>query len=187
MDKQTDARQSRLLAALPEDAPERWLPHLEPVDMPLSHVLYEPGCTLSHVYFPTSAIVQLQDRLHYRGWRVCGLPNRKRKRPAAQSRTLLSREAQLSSNRRFDRLQARRDCTSRRVEHYEGRVRFEQMAMSIDAVMPEFAGLSGAKWMAVEHCELVVALVTALHENGLHQDACAARAVLDGMAREAVH
>ena len=62
--------------------------------------------------------------------------------------------------------------------------------MSIDAVMPEFAGLSGANWMAVEHAELIVAAysaVTALHENGLHQEACAARAVLDGMARRAAH
>jgi CRP-like cAMP-binding protein len=59
MDKQTDARKNRLLAALPEDALERWLPHLEPVDMPLGLVLYEPGSTLSHVYFPTSAIVSL--------------------------------------------------------------------------------------------------------------------------------
>jgi CRP-like cAMP-binding protein len=59
MDKQTDARKNRLLAALPEEALERWLPHLEPVDMPLGHVLYEPGSTLSHVYFPTSAIVSL--------------------------------------------------------------------------------------------------------------------------------
>jgi hypothetical protein len=61
--------------------------------------------------------------------------------------------------------------------------------MCIDAVMPEFAGLSGANWMAVEHAELVVALyaaVTALRENGLHQVACAARAVLDGIARRAV-
>ena len=55
---------------------------------------------------------------------------------------------------------------------------------------PEFAVLSGASWMAVEHAELIVALCaaeTALHENGLHQDPCAARAVLDGMARRAVH
>ncbi len=37
----------------------RWLPHLEPVHMPLGHVLYEPGSTLGHVYFPTSAIVSL--------------------------------------------------------------------------------------------------------------------------------
>ena len=59
MDKQTDARKNRLLAALPVDALERWLSHLEPVDMPLGQVLYEPGSTLSHVYFPTSAIVSL--------------------------------------------------------------------------------------------------------------------------------
>jgi CRP-like cAMP-binding protein len=59
MDKQTDARKNRLLAALPQDALERWRSHLEPVDMPLGHVLYEPGYTLSHVYFPTSAIVSL--------------------------------------------------------------------------------------------------------------------------------
>jgi hypothetical protein len=43
--------------------------------------------------------------------------------------------------------------------------------MSIEAVMPEFAGLSGANWIAVEHAELVVALhaaVTALREDGLY-------------------
>jgi CRP-like cAMP-binding protein len=59
MDMHTDARKNHLLAALPEDAISHWLPHLEPVDMPLGHVLYEPGSTLSHVYFPTSAIVSL--------------------------------------------------------------------------------------------------------------------------------
>jgi CRP-like cAMP-binding protein len=35
------------------------LPHLKSVEMPLAHVLYEPGATLSHVYFPTTAIVSL--------------------------------------------------------------------------------------------------------------------------------
>ena len=62
--------------------------------------------------------------------------------------------------------------------------------MSIDAVILEFAGLSGAHLLAVEHAELVVALhaaVTALDENGLHQQASAARAVLRGMAMRAVH
>jgi hypothetical protein len=62
--------------------------------------------------------------------------------------------------------------------------------MSIDAAMPEFAGLSGANWMAVEHAELVVALdaaMTALRENGLHEEASAARTVLDGIAKRAVH
>lgn len=59
----TDAAHStthnRLLAALPHDQLERWLPQLEHVDMKLGHVLYEPGSTLSHVYFPTTAIVSL--------------------------------------------------------------------------------------------------------------------------------
>jgi CRP-like cAMP-binding protein len=35
------------------------MPHLEPMDMPLGKVLYEPGGKLSHVYFPTTAIVSL--------------------------------------------------------------------------------------------------------------------------------
>ena len=61
--------------------------------------------------------------------------------------------------------------------------------MSSDTVIPEVGGLSGANLMAVEHAELVVALnaaVTALDDNGLHQEAGAARAVLHGMAMRAV-
>jgi CRP-like cAMP-binding protein len=54
-----EPRQNRLLAALPEAELQRWLPHLEYVDMPLGEVLYEAGSTLSHVYFPTTAIVSL--------------------------------------------------------------------------------------------------------------------------------
>jgi len=48
-----------LLAALPHDQWQRWVSHLERVDMPLGQVLYEPGDTLKHVYFPTTAIVSL--------------------------------------------------------------------------------------------------------------------------------
>ena len=55
----TDLNQNQLLAALPLDQRRRWLPHLEHVEMPLGQVLYEPGSTLSHVYFPTTAIVSL--------------------------------------------------------------------------------------------------------------------------------
>ena len=51
--------QNYLLAALPEAELQRWLPQLEPIQMPLGQVLYEPGRVLSHVYFPTSAIVSL--------------------------------------------------------------------------------------------------------------------------------
>jgi hypothetical protein len=54
-----DARANQLLAALPDDEWQRWLPQLEAVELPLGHVLYEPGVTLSHVYFPTTAIVSL--------------------------------------------------------------------------------------------------------------------------------
>jgi len=48
-----------LLASLPDAELRRWLPQLERVEMPLGQVLYESGGTLSHVYFPTTAIVSL--------------------------------------------------------------------------------------------------------------------------------
>jgi len=54
-----DSKQNHLLAALPETDLKRWLPNLEFVEMSLGEVLYEPGNTLSHVYFPTTAIVSL--------------------------------------------------------------------------------------------------------------------------------
>jgi CRP-like cAMP-binding protein len=54
-----DHRKNRLLTALPEAEWQRWLPQLELVEMPLGEVLYESGGTLSHVYFPTTAIVSL--------------------------------------------------------------------------------------------------------------------------------
>jgi len=53
------SRKNQLLAALPDKEWQRWLPQLEPVDMPLGLVLYESGATLSHVYFPITAIVSL--------------------------------------------------------------------------------------------------------------------------------
>jgi CRP-like cAMP-binding protein len=48
-----------LVASLPRDDLERWLPLLEPIELSLGMVLYESGCRLSHVYFPTTAIVSL--------------------------------------------------------------------------------------------------------------------------------
>jgi CRP-like cAMP-binding protein len=50
---------NHLLAALPHAEAQRWLPLLESVDLPLGEVLYESGITLSHVYFPTTAIISL--------------------------------------------------------------------------------------------------------------------------------
>jgi CRP-like cAMP-binding protein len=54
-----DHTENHLLAALPDAEAQRWLPQLERVEMPLGQVLYESGGTLSHVYFPTTAIVSL--------------------------------------------------------------------------------------------------------------------------------
>jgi hypothetical protein len=62
--------------------------------------------------------------------------------------------------------------------------------MSSDVVIRKLADLSGVNLMAVEHAELLVALcaaATALDENGLHQEASVARAVLQGVAMRAAH
>jgi CRP-like cAMP-binding protein len=48
-----------LLSALPAAVTDSWVPHLETVDMELGQVVYEAGAELTHVYFPTTAIVSL--------------------------------------------------------------------------------------------------------------------------------
>ncbi len=52
-------RANQLLAALPPAEWSRWLPQLQAVQLSLGQVLYESGRTLSHVYFPSTAIVSL--------------------------------------------------------------------------------------------------------------------------------
>jgi CRP-like cAMP-binding protein len=54
-----EAIKNHLFSALPLTVRERWLPLLEVVELPLGLVLYESGSTLSHAYFPTTAIVSL--------------------------------------------------------------------------------------------------------------------------------
>jgi CRP-like cAMP-binding protein len=54
-----DPTQNHLLAALPAVEWQRWQPQLERIELPLSQVLYESGGKLSHVYFPTTALVSL--------------------------------------------------------------------------------------------------------------------------------
>jgi len=54
-----DPNQNHLLSALLEAEYARLAPHLEPIMMRLGDVLYESGGQLSHVYFPTTAIVSL--------------------------------------------------------------------------------------------------------------------------------
>jgi CRP-like cAMP-binding protein len=58
-DASRNPRQNHLLRELPQEQWERWHSQLEYVDMQLGQVLYEPGSILSHVYFPTTAIVSL--------------------------------------------------------------------------------------------------------------------------------
>ncbi len=53
------ARRNHLLACLPEPVWLRWKPLLEAVELPLGQVLCEPGERLTHVLFPTTAIVSL--------------------------------------------------------------------------------------------------------------------------------
>jgi len=55
----SESIRNHLLAALPHAESQRWLPHLESVDLSLGEVIYESGTTLGYVYFPTTAIVSL--------------------------------------------------------------------------------------------------------------------------------
>ena len=59
MNPATNPLSNQLLAALPAAEWHRWQAQLEAVDLPLGEVLYESGSQLSHVYFPTTAIVSL--------------------------------------------------------------------------------------------------------------------------------
>lgn len=50
---------NRLLAALPSEVLGRLQHVLEPVQLSLGQVIYEPNEALTHVYFPTTAVVSL--------------------------------------------------------------------------------------------------------------------------------
>ena len=50
---------NRLLAALPKKEYERLQPELKRITLTFGEVLYEPGDTMKHVYFPNDSIVSL--------------------------------------------------------------------------------------------------------------------------------
>ena len=54
-----DPSKSHLLKALPPEEWQRWLPQIEHVELALGKVLYESGTQMTHVVFPTTAIVSL--------------------------------------------------------------------------------------------------------------------------------
>jgi CRP-like cAMP-binding protein len=56
---QHEPQKNHVLAALAGEEWQRWQPLLEPVELPLNDVLYEPGKTMIHMYFPTTAIISL--------------------------------------------------------------------------------------------------------------------------------
>src|SRR6266446_8406546 len=50
---------NRLLAALPAKEYDRVLPELEPISLAFAQIIYAPGDTIRHVYFPNNSIVSL--------------------------------------------------------------------------------------------------------------------------------
>ncbi len=66
---------NRLLACLPEAVWQRWQPHLVAVELALGEVLCEPGGRLTHVVFPTTAIIAqnyLTEEGHSAGTSIIG-------------------------------------------------------------------------------------------------------------------
>lgn len=59
MPNHIDSVHNHLLSALPPVQWQRWKPDLELIELPLGLVLYESGHVMTHVYFPTTAIVSL--------------------------------------------------------------------------------------------------------------------------------
>jgi len=59
MTEQPTPQHNHLLGCLQPDVQHRLFSELEYIDMPLGEVLYEPGDTMRHVYFPVDVIVSL--------------------------------------------------------------------------------------------------------------------------------
>ena len=59
METRTLKHRNHLFEAMPQAEWDRLLPFIEPTELPLGKVLYEPGVKMSHVVFPSSAIVSL--------------------------------------------------------------------------------------------------------------------------------
>lgn len=57
--KDQETLKNQLLMALPLVQYQRLSPHLEPIDLPLHRILYEPGEAIDYVYFPLNAIISL--------------------------------------------------------------------------------------------------------------------------------
>jgi len=58
-----EAAGNRILSSLPPEELDRLLGRMEERDVGVGEVLFEPGTTLRHVYFPETAVVSLLTRL----------------------------------------------------------------------------------------------------------------------------
>lgn len=54
-----DPRKNAVLANLFQSGWQRWEPHLEPFELTIGEVLYEPGRESEYLYFPVAALVSL--------------------------------------------------------------------------------------------------------------------------------
>lgn len=54
-----EAQKNHLLAALPKAEFVRLEPHLELISLPLGKAIYESGDKMTHIYFPTTAIISM--------------------------------------------------------------------------------------------------------------------------------
>ena len=50
---------NQILARLPAKDYQRLLPHLEPVELPLRKVVYQPGSLTEYAYFPTRGVISM--------------------------------------------------------------------------------------------------------------------------------
>jgi CRP-like cAMP-binding protein len=57
--KKSESVTNRLLAALPKKEYQQLLPKLEEVNLTFGDILYEPGDSIQHVYFPNNSIISL--------------------------------------------------------------------------------------------------------------------------------
>ncbi|HEY0379967.1 MAG TPA: Crp/Fnr family transcriptional regulator [Pyrinomonadaceae bacterium] len=67
---------NRILSSLPAEEYARLAPHLEPVSLHLSQVLFRPDDEIRHVHFPAGAIVSLLTELEDGGGMEVGLVGR---------------------------------------------------------------------------------------------------------------
>ena len=67
---------NKILGSLPRSDYQRLLPNLEQVDLSVGDVLFEPGESLSHVYFPNNALLSLLNLVDGRDVFAVGLVGR---------------------------------------------------------------------------------------------------------------